>query len=273
MAGCSLTLTWLDETLEPLWLAECDTPVLRRGAIMATQPAPALREDDNRVALTAAPDAEAAKAGALVARAIEKIAAAMAEAEAELGRLDAVAGDGDHGQGMARGSAAAAEAVRDAGSIGAGPASVLAAAGEAWAARAGGTSGALWGVGLVAWARVLSDNGPITREAVARGAIAALDGVKRLGGAQPGDKTLVDALEPFATTLQRLIGEGGTVREAWPAAAQVASRAAEETADLLPRLGRARPLAERSKGHPDPGATSLALCLRTVGELIAQPQG
>jgi D-erythrulose 4-kinase len=273
MAGCSLTLTWLDETLEPLWLAECDTPVLRRGAIIATEPAPAPKEDDTEVALTAAPDADAAKAGALAARAIGMIAARMAEAEAELGRLDAVAGDGDHGQGMARGSASAAEAVRDAGSVGAGPASVLAAAGEAWAARAGGTSGALWGVGLVAWARMLSDDGPVTRDAVARGAMAALDGVKRLGGARPGDKTLVDALEPFATTLGRLVGEGQAITEAWPAAAEAATRAAKETANLSPRLGRARPLAERSKGHPDPGAISLALCLRTVGELITQPQG
>ncbi len=269
MAGCSLTLTWLDDVLEPLWLAECDTPVLRRGAIIATRPAPPLREDDDQARLTVAKDADAAEAGTFVARAIEKIAQAMADAEAELGRLDAVAGDGDHGQGMARGSAAAADAVREAASVGAGPAGVLAAAGEAWAARAGGTSGALWGVGLVAWARMLTDDAPMTPEAAARGAVAALDGVKRLGGARPGDKTLVDALEPFATMLQRVVEQGGTLAEAWSAAAQAASHAAEETAQLSPRLGRARPLAERSKGHPDPGATSLAICLHTVGALIA----
>ena len=270
MAGCSLTLTWLDDTLEPLWLAECDTPVLRRGAIIATQPAPAIEEDDSQARLTAASDPAAAEAGAFVANAIERIALAMAEAEAELGRLDAVAGDGDHGQGMARGSAAAAEAVREAASIGAGPASVLAAAGDAWAARAGGTSGALWGVALVAWARMLTDDAPIDRDAVARGAVAALEGVTRLGGARPGDKTLVDALEPFATTLRRETEQGRDLREAWLAAAQAASRAADETAQLLPRLGRARPLAERSKGHPDPGAISLAICLRTIGDLITE---
>lgn len=264
MAGCSLTLTWLDETLEPLWLAACDAPVLRRGAIISTEPAPALVEDEDHSTLTAASSKEAARAGAFVADAIRKIARAMADAEAELGRLDAVAGDGDHGQGMARGSAAAADAVRDAASIGAGPAGVLAAAGEAWAARAGGTSGVLWGVGLVAAARLLSDDTPVTAEAAAQAATAALDGITRLGGAKPGDKTLVDALSPFAVTLQQKVEQGSGLVEAWSAAAQAATQAAEQTAQLTPRLGRARPLAERSKGHPDPGATSLALCIRTV---------
>ena len=264
MAGCSLSLTWLDETLEPLWLAECDTPALRRGAISVTQPAPAFEEDETLPALTASKDPDAARAGARVAQGINAIARAMAAAEAELGRLDAVAGDGDHGQGMARGSASAAEAVRDAASIGAGPASVLAAAGEAWAARAGGTSGALWGVGLVAAARMLADDAPARADAVARAAMAALEGITRLGGAKPGDKTLVDALEPFATTLQQEVGRGQPLGEAWQAAAEAATRAAEATAQMLPRLGRARPLAERSKGHADPGATSLALCLRAV---------
>ncbi len=264
MAGCSLTLTWLDETLEPLWLAPCDAPVLHRGTVAAPPP-PLVEQDEDRVALVAASDERAAAAGAWVAQGFARIAAAMAEAEAELGRLDAVAGDGDHGQGMARGSAAAAEAVRDAVSIGAGPAAVLAAAGEAWAARAGGTSGALWGVGLVACARTLADDAAVSPGDVARGVGAALDGVARLGGARPGDKTLVDALEPFAVTLQHLVGQGMPLRAAWDTAAEAASRAAAATAELSPRLGRARPLAERSRGHADPGAISLALCLRAAG--------
>ncbi len=165
---------------------------------------------------------------------------------------------------MARGSAAAAEAVRDAASIGSGAGSVLAAAGEAWAAQAGGTSGALWGVGLVACARLLGDAASPSPDDVVRGVDAALDGVTRLGGAQPGDKTLVDALAPFAAALRRAVEQGVPLREAWDAAAEAASHAAAATAALSPRLGRARPLAERSKGHADPGATSLALCLRAA---------
>ncbi len=263
MAGCSLTLTWLDETLEPLWLAPCDAPVLHRGEA-AAPPAPVVEPDDDVVELAAASDPRAAAAGAWAAGAFATVAAAMAEAEAELGQLDAVAGDGDHGQGMARGSAAAAEAVRDAASIGAGPAAVLTAAGEAWAARAGGTSGALWGVGLVACARRLADDAPPTPDDVARGVDAALEGVTRLGGARPGDKTLVDALQPFAVTLRRMVEQGTPLRAAWEAAAVAASRAAAATAQLSPRLGRARPLAERSRGHADPGATSLALCLHAA---------
>lgn len=74
----------------------------------------------------------------------------MVKAEHELGRIDAVAGDGDHGRGMVKGTAAAGAAAADAVNSGGGTASVLTAAGEAWAAKAGGTSGVLWGAALCA---------------------------------------------------------------------------------------------------------------------------
>src|ERR1700712_755062 len=112
---------------------------------------------------------------------------------------------------------------------------------------------------------MLSDAGPVTADAVARGAKAALDGITRLGGARPGDKTLVDALDPFVAVLQQEVGRGLPLAVAWKLAAAAATHAAEATAEMSPRLGRARPLAERSRGHADPGATSLALCLQAVG--------
>ena len=97
------------------------------------------------------------------------IARALRDAEEELGRIDAIAGDGDHGQGMTRGSAAAAAAAEKAVAAGAGAASVLAAAGDAWADRAGGTSGALWGLALRTWSGALSDDAAIdTRRCGAR---------------------------------------------------------------------------------------------------------
>jgi len=83
--------------------------------------------------------AESRENGACIAGLIDDIAKALHDAEEELGRIDALAGDGDHGQGMARGSASAAAAAREAVAAGAGAASVLAAAGDAWADRAGGT--------------------------------------------------------------------------------------------------------------------------------------
>jgi dihydroxyacetone kinase len=86
----------------------------------------------------------------------------------------------------------------------------------------------------------------------------------QLGGASPGDKTMLDALLPFVEELERRVSDGEPWQDAWRAAADIATDAARATADLRPRIGRARPLAERSIGTPDAGATSLAMCACTV---------
>ncbi|HTI00034.1 MAG TPA: dihydroxyacetone kinase family protein [Acidisoma sp.] len=265
MEGCSLTLTWLDEELERFWLAPCDTAVLTVGTVTAAPAADAEAEIEDEIAAPVTPGAPASQAaGQRIAVAFTDLAAALKEAEAELGRIDAEAGDGDHGQGMARGSAAAAQAARDAAEAGAGAASVLAAAGSAWADRAGGTSGAIWGLGLAAASRTLSDQAAPGAADIGRAAGQALQAVLTLGGARPGDKTLVDAFHPFVEHLTGAIAEGQPLTAAWTKAAEAATRGAEETAGLVPRLGRARPLAERSLGHRDAGAVSFALCSHTV---------
>lgn len=264
MEGCSLTLTWLDDTLEPLWLAPCDTAALRIGDSGASVAAP-IEEETPRAAVRwpdATPDSQAA--GRLIADRVGSLAKALAEAEPELGRIDAQAGDGDHGQGMTRGSAAAAAAAEAAARQGAGAASVLGAAADAWADRAGGTSGAIWGLGLRSASQCLDDDTAIAAAQVARGAERALEAVMRLGGAKPGDKTLVDALEPFVRVLAGRIDDGAPVAEAWRDAAAAADKAAHETARMLPKLGRAARIVERSRGHRDAGAVSLALCAKTV---------
>jgi dihydroxyacetone kinase len=272
MEGCSLTLTWLDDALEGFWLAPCDTVALRIGAagdasLAETDAAEAEAEAEVGAEPWPAATPGSQAVGAVIAGGFARLAAALKEAEAELGRIDAQAGDGDHGQGMARGSAAASVAAQGASAAGAGAASVLAAAANAWADRAGGTSGAIWGLGLLAASRALSDAEPVTADQVGRAAEQALESVMALGGAKPGDKTLVDALAPFADRLSAEITAGAGLSEAWARAAAMATQAAENTAQLLPRLGRARPLAERSLGHPDAGAVSLALCARTMCDL------
>ncbi|CAM3505798.1 DAK2 domain-containing protein [Paracoccus nototheniae] len=124
---------------------------------------------------------------------------------------------------------------------------------------------------LRAWGQALGDLDAPDGPRVAQGARAGLDAVTRLGGARPGDKTLVDAFAPFADGLDRLAANT-PLPEAWAAAAAAATEAAEATARLSPRLGRARPLAERSMGHPDAGAVSLALCARVVAEALTRSQ-
>jgi D-erythrulose 4-kinase len=96
----------------------------------------------------------------------------------------------------------------------------------------------------------------------------------KLGGAAPGDKTMLDALLPFVETLERRVADGEPWQQAWAAAAQAATDAARATADMRPKVGRARPLADRSVGTPDAGATSLAMCAVAVTDCFTlSPKG
>ncbi|MEI2300882.1 dihydroxyacetone kinase family protein [Ensifer sp. MJa1] len=273
MQGCSLSLLWLNDELETYWRAPCDAPVLRKGTIIAAEQATdALTDEDGPAVFAPASDPSKAS-GKCIARLIGEIAEALRQAEDELGRIDAFAGDGDHGQGMRRGSAAARDAASAAVAAGAGAASVLAVSGDAWADRAGGTSGAIWGLLLRAWSGAFSDETAPTDAAIVEGARRALDGVTRLGRARVGDKTLVDALVPFVETLEREFAAGKSLVGAWQAGAKAATEAAEATSNLTPKLGRARPLAEKSIGHPDAGAVSLALTARVAADVLASERG
>ncbi|MDT4999831.1 MAG: D-erythrulose 4-kinase, partial [Mycobacterium sp.] len=270
MAGCSLTVMWLDDELEKYWTAPADTPAYRKG-VAATSDSGERRTDAADAAVVTPHLAELAdddgrSGGALVARALDAMAAMLAHAEDELGRIDAVAGDGDHGRGMVKGSSAARDAAAKAVQDGAGQGSVLTAAGKVWASKAGGTSGVLWGALLNALGARLGDTGRPDSDAVGAGMRDGYDALVRLGGAAPGDKTMLDALLPFVDELQRGVAAGEPWQQAWRSAADVATDAASATAELRPKVGRARPLAERSVGTVDAGATSLAMCAHAVAE-------
>lgn len=272
MAGCSLTVMWLDDELEKYWTAPADTPAYKKGAATAASQPGERRTDADIEAATVTPqlaelsDDAGRKGGRRIARAFDAMAEMLADAEEELGRIDAIAGDGDHGRGMVKGSSAARVAAAKAVEDGGGQGSVLIAAGKQWAAKAGGTSGVLWGAMLSALGARLGDTGRPDSATVAAGMRDGYDALTRLGGAAPGDKTMLDALLPFVAELERRVADGEPWQRAWSAAADVATEAARATADLRPKVGRARPLAERSVGTPDAGATSLAMCASTVAD-------
>jgi dihydroxyacetone kinase len=268
MAGGSLTLFWLDDELERLWNAPVDTPAYRRGSVVAAELDDSFDVTDAAVDAIPEGTAESRRAAASAVEAIAAIAAVVDANVDELGHLDAIAGDGDHGIGMQRGAHAALEAARDATAAGAGAGTVLARAGEAWSYRAGGTSGALWGVMLRSVGQAIGDDAAPTRHTVAAGVRAAAEGVVAHGKAQLGDKTMVDALLPFTDALDRGVDDGARLAEAWASAADTAVAAAAATADLLPRMGRARPHAEKSLGTPDPGAYSFGLIADAVGQVL-----
>jgi dihydroxyacetone kinase len=274
MAGTSLTLFWLDEELETLWNAPADAPAFRRGAVTAAAlDTAALNADElsteEDVAIPEATDESRAAA----VRVLAALAAAKDVVDAnveELGRIDAIAGDGDHGIGMERGVRAAVEAATDAVERGAGAASTLHLAADAWADRAGGTSGALWGMALRAVGDAVGDSNTPDAGAVAAGVAEAAASIMGFGKAKVGDKTLVDVLVPFRDALSAAVGSGQSLTDAWGAAATVAQQAAEETANLLPLMGRARPHAEKSLGTPDAGAVSMALIVRAIHNTFAE---
>jgi dihydroxyacetone kinase len=271
MAGLSLSLMWLDEELEESWRGPAWSPAYRTAG-----GAPQAEKDRG---LGDLPDAETeepiapggADSRASVGLVLDALAAAAATIDAdaeELGRLDAIAGDGDHGIGMQRGATAALAAARATAERGAGCGTVLSRAGDAWADRAGGTSGALWGLILRAVGAAIGDQEAPTAASVAAGLRDGRDAVTRYGKAQLGDKTLYDALAPFVAELEAKVAGGASIAAAWADAAREATAAAQATAGLMPRLGRARPHQEKSLGTPDPGAVSLAAIATAIAGVL-----
>src|SRR5262249_51015689 len=141
----------------------------------------------------------------------------------------------------------------------------LNAAGTAFGDKAGGTSGMLWGLLLQAVGRTLGDDSAPTAADLDEGIQARIADLQRVGKAKLGDKTMLDALIPFAEHFANQLQAGQSCAAAWHSASGVATQAAADTAALTPKVGRARPLAERSVGTPDAGATSMALCLAVTG--------
>jgi len=276
MAGCSLTLHWLDDELAELWDAPADTPAFRRGDVSGMTPRVATSAASVQTSVTpeAAPVVEASeesrRLAVTVRSGVDAMLATVTEHEAYLGDIDAVAGDGDHGRGMLRGLRAASQAAHGAD---AGAGGTLRAAGAALADNGGGSSGVLWGAMLRAIGDAVGDTAVPEPQAVAAALRKGADTIAELGGAKVGDKTLLDALVPFVDALERQVSAGARVGDAWRQAAETATAAAENTSALRPNIGRARPLAEKSVGTPDPGAVSLALCATAVGAVLAEDCG
>lgn len=199
-----------------------------------------------------------------VASAVRAMAAVVVAHRDELVDLDRVIGDGDHGENLKRGFDFVVSAL-DTSEVDS-PAAVLKLVAKTLISKVGGASGPLLGT---AFLRAASGLEEVDGASVAAALRAALDGVVARGKAEVGDKTMVDALVPFSAELSRAVEGGVRLADAWAAAARAATQAAASTADLLPRMGRARPHAEKSLGTPDPGAYSLALIATAIGGLLA----
>lgn len=195
-------------------------------------------------------------------------AARLVDAEAaRLTELDAAIGDGDHGTNLNRGLAAVLDAL--AGKDLSTPQDVLVTAGRALISKVGGAAGPLYGSALRRAGRALGDGRDVDAGALSDALRAALDGVRHLGGAVEGDKTMVDALAPAVAAYGEALADGAPVASATRAAAEAAAKGAEATVPMRAAKGRASYLGPRSVGHEDPGAASTALLLRALANVVA----
>ncbi|GAA1735149.1 hypothetical protein GCM10009793_34720 [Brachybacterium phenoliresistens] len=199
----------------------------------------------------------------------------MAEVDRRIGAqaarlcdLDAAIGDGDHGTIMAAGASAAAQGARSAAAPGAG--SVLTAAAAAFGSAAGGAGGILFSTFLRGMAEEIGDRETVPLRDLAAAIAAGVAAVRSRGRADPGDKTMVDALLPAAQTLQLAAAQHRPTGEALRLAAAAAASGRDATIGLVARRGRASYLGERSAHHLDPGAASATILLQALAD-TAQP--
>ena len=199
---------------------------------------------------------------ALLTAWIDRVAAVLEREKAYLTDLDAPIGDSDHGMNMARGfTAANAKLVATPpGDVGA----LFKTVGMALISTVGGAAGPLYGT-LFVQAGMKSAGKSSLDLAGWRDCLAAgLAGIVQRGKAEPGDKTMVDALTPALAAL-----EGGGLSAALAASADAAEQGMKATIPLVARKGRASYLGERSAGHQDPGATSSWMILKALAETAA----
>jgi dihydroxyacetone kinase len=198
----------------------------------------------------------------------EAVRDAVESQRGELDRLDAVAGDGDHGATMVMGCRAVTDAVGAPGtrSPSPSPSETLRIAASAFAS-VGGSTGPLWGTALLRAARSLDAN-PDGTDAVPLAVEAAAVGMAERGRSSEGDKTVLDVVGPAARELARRVRGGQGLPDALQTTAAYAGRAAEATAEMTPRRGRASRLPDRSVGHIDPGAASAALIWRVGADWV-----
>ncbi|MEK6345802.1 MAG: DAK2 domain-containing protein, partial [Curtobacterium sp.] len=221
MAGVSLTLFWLDDELERLWAAPADTPAFRKGGAVSAERLPESELEASDGIEVGTGSTESQEVATRVAAALAAARRVIDEHVDELGDMDAVAGDGDHGIGMQRGAHAAEAAASDAVHREVGAGGLLAIAADAWSDKAGGTSGAIWGAALEALGRVIGDESRPTSAQLAEAVHAATTAVSAFG-AVPGDKTMVDALVPFDEAFGSAVEGGASTLDAWRAAAAAA---------------------------------------------------
>ncbi len=197
---------------------------------------------------------------------INKIAANITKNSSYLSELDSFIGDGDHGTTISRGFGEVMRIIRE------NPpkdiSNLLKTTGLTLISSMGGASGPIFGSIFIAMAKVTEGKDKIGLSDLKDMFSAALDKVMKLGGAAPGDKTLVDSLKPVVDSLHDSLSKGISLKEATKSAEASALKGVESTKNMIAKKGRSSYLGERSLGHQDAGATTMYLIIKTINDLI-----
>lgn len=258
MPGFSLSVMHVDDAT----LSLMDTPTdagawPRGGAVNRTRVLPSAGVEKSATA-----ENTITAAGERLRAAAELVVGALIAAEPKLTQLDSVTGDGDLGTSMVRGAEAIlALPMESFADVSGG----LMAMANAMRKAIGGSSGPFYATGLMRASRHLAGIEKPTAQQMAEAFVAAVAAVSELGGARPGDRTMIDALHPAAETFRDKLAGGASAAEAWRSAVAAGVAGAEATASMKPRLGRASYLGERAVGHLDAGAVAVSIWLEALG--------
>ena len=183
-----------------------------------------------------------------------------------LNKADRAIGDGDHGVGMARGFEAVRQKLE--GESFQNIAEILKAIGMALLTSIGGASGVVFGTMFIGGAKKIGEKKSFDSKCLSAMLLGGTEAVKERGKANPGDKTMIDALEPASIAAKN--NETSSLSAAMKLAMEASREGLEKTKKMIARLGKAKTLGERSLGHPDPGALSIYFMLKAMYEFMEE---
>ena len=195
--------------------------------------------------------------------AIESVTATALKNEKYFSELDSFAGDADFGVSLASGFRVVERdwSELDRSSIG----NLLLKISMIMASNVGGCSGPIWGTAFMRAGALCKERTSITLADLDKMLTASIEGIQKRGGAELGDKTLLDAVIPIRDTVREHAAKpDADPRKALEAATRVAIDAIERTKDWTAKRGRQQFTGDRSKGTPDPGIVAIATMLNDL---------
>lgn len=274
MGGFSITFLKLDDELKPYYDAPCYSPYYAKGSVSGeaieddgedeeiefdendVKPAEIVRSKEGELTELNAEDTR---------NMLLYIADKIIANKPYLTEIDSAIGDGDHGIGMAGGmQKAKKKLLKMAGEENA--YQLFETAGQAMLMSMGGASGVIFGSLYLAGAKGMDPKSVITSKDLADMEKKSLEAIQERGGAQVGDKTMVDALSPAVDALAANADKG--LLEMLKAAEESAKQGVEDTKKYVAKFGRAKSLLERAIGHQDAGATSVYLIFQGMREFV-----